>query len=303
MESVQNDDFSSMLNFIKINKLIWEKTPSMVCIYYPFEDSDMIAPLVTFLENLGLKITFDDFTNANFIIVVGTNNTNLALSLIVQEQNTKPILSLSIKKKGFISNINFSDYKEVIPRVMSGDCWILPRSRLQVKYYGLKEVKTYSVLNEIAINRDPLSNSLLINCKCYDFGFSQIKGDGIIISTSTGSTAYNTAAGGPLIHPLLPAFLLTPICVLSLSARPILFPSSAVITISLEPGKKECKSYIAIDGNIHIPFVVGEKVEISLSQDFYNSIILDKSFKDWYCCLESVMGWNQRKAQKPLSKD
>lgn len=299
--NINSSDIASIRNFIKINQLTWEAEPSVVCVYSPLMGTDFVAPLIEFLRELKLSVVYDDFKGADFIILIGTNSTNLALSLSIQFQNTKPVLSLSVKRKGFISNIPFESYREVIPRILRGDCWVLPRSRLCVRYCGLNETRTYCVLNEMAVNRNPISNSLLINCSSGDFGFSQIRGDGVIISTSTGSTAYNTAAGGPLIHPLLPAFLLTPLCALSLSARPILFPSSAKLTISLEPEESEPMACITIDGNIHIPFTVGETVEISLSPYFYNSIILDESFKEWHLCLEHLMGWNQRKHQKPLS--
>lgn len=291
-------------------KLDWFREPFSVSIFIQnSQDQNVdINLLKDFLfKTCKLKVTENHYTNEDFIILVGTDSFNLNISLLFQNIDTPPILSLSPKKKGFISFLDFKEFSIYIPQILRGNCWIMPRSRLEITYKSLQGKQRLCVLNDVSVNRDPSGGSLILNCSCNEFGFSQINGDGIIIATPTGSTAYNKGAGGALVHPLLPVFQLTPICALSLSARPILFPHTAILTISIAnqngTKKEQQKAYLSFDGQKHIQFNPGEELIISLSTHTYNSIMMNKSVGEWPIRLAGLMGWNERKHQKPLSTD
>jgi NAD+ kinase len=203
---------------------------------------------------------------------------------------------------GFVSFIDFIEYSVVIPQILLGNCFLLPRCRIAIEYHSSDGLERFCALNELSLNRDPLSRPLTISCSSGGLSFSQVIGDGVIIATPTGSTAYNKAAGGPLIHPLLPGFLLTPICPLSLSARPILFPQSADLTILLAsvPGYTQ-KAIVTFDGMARRELKTGEKLIITMSMHHFNSIVMSKSVGEWLVRLAGLLSWNERKHQKSLA--
>ncbi|OHS99568.1 ATP-NAD kinase family protein [Tritrichomonas foetus] len=297
-------------------KLDWPSKPTSVSLFvqeFLQISQNTINQMKSFLESLQLTVNEGKYEGEDFIILIGTDGFNLEVSMKFQDKETPPILSLTPLRQGFISFLEFKEFSVHIPQVVRGNCWILPRYRLQVEYHTSKGVKTFCVLNDLAVNRDSSNGSLIINCSCNEFGFAQIIGDGLIVATPTGSTAYNKGAGGALVHPLLPVFLMTPICALSLSARPIVFPQSATLTISLER-PKSLKQGRALEGDAmnsqqfasvsfdgkHAPFSFGEKLVVSLSPYKFRSVMIKKSIADWPVRLAQLMGWNDRKHQKAL---
>ena len=304
--SHDKDDSSFFHHRRKMLSLNWENEPKKVSVFIQegllqFEDN--IEALTYFLAKLNIQVEIDTFTDSDFIILVGTDGLNLKVSSLFQDRETPPILSLTPHRKGFISFVDFCAFHSIIPQILRGNCWLLPRCRLCIEYHSLDGVHRFTALNDLVVNRDHASGSLTINCSSCGFGFSQIIGDGVIIATPTGSTAYNKGAGGALVHPLLPVFMLTPIVALSLSARPIMFPQSADLTISLEENSKRShtqSAYLYFDGTGHRPFRVGEKLIITISPHYYNSITMSKSIAEWPVRLAGLMSWNERKHQKAL---
>lgn len=300
------DDSSFFHHRRKMLSLNWESEPKKVAIFIhkglqEFEDN--ISCLTEFLQKMNIEVEIDKYTNSDFIILIGTDGLNLQVSSLFQDRETPPILSLTPNRKGFISFIDFCSFHSIIPQILRGNAWVLPRCRLCIEYHSLEGVQRFTALNELVVNRDHKSGSLAINCSSCGFSFSQLIGDGVIIATPTGSTAYNKGAGGALVHPLLPVFMLTPIVALSLSARPIMFPQSADLTISLDESNKRRQNqsaYMYFDGTGHRPFKMGEKLVITISPYYYNSITMSKSIAEWPVRLAGLMSWNERKHQKAL---
>jgi NAD kinase len=290
-----------------IPSLHWADNPSSCAILVSpslTDFDDQVALLCQFVSRFGLRIEMNKYVSEDFVIAVGTDRFLLQIAQLFKDRTTPPILSLTPASRGFVSCIEFSEYQTVLPNLISGNCFILPRSRLQIEYHTLDGVERFCVLNELSVNRDPRTRSLALNCASGGLVFSQLLGDGVIIATPTGSTAYNKAAGGALVHPLLPVFMLTPICPLSLSARPIVFPQSAEITISLAAvgrQNREQKAIIAFDGIVHRELKAGEKLVVSVAPFCFNSVVVTQSISEWLVRLAGLLSWGQRKHQKPLA--
>jgi NAD kinase len=290
----------------KFLALNWDTEPTSVSLLVQdryLDRTDQIQELTQFLKDLGLRVELNEYNSADFIVLLGSDGWHPHVSSLFQDRETPPILSLAPERKGFVSFIEFCEYAIVIPQVIRGNCFLLPRARLFIEYHSLEGVERYSVFNDLCVNRDALSQALCINCSSSGFGFSQLECDGIIIATPTGSTAYNKAAGGALVHPLLAVFMLTPISAMSLSARPIIFPQSADLTISLGvPKRKEHvqKAVITFDGVGHKEFQIGEKLVISISRYCFHSIVMNHSIGEWFVRLAGLLSWNERRHQKPL---
>lgn len=125
-------------------------------------------------------------------------------------------------------------------------------------------IASYNVLNEAVVDRGPSPYLSTIDLTCDDRYLTTVQGDGVIIATPTGSTAYSLAAGGSMVHPSVPAILLTPICAHTLSFRPMLLPDSCILTAEVP---LDCRSnaWVSFDGKFRQELVKGDKLEVQMS--------------------------------------
>ncbi|XP_078001889.1 NAD kinase isoform X3 [Phascolarctos cinereus] len=195
---------------------------------------------------------YDDISDQiDFIICLGGDGTLLYASSLFQG-SVPPVMAFHLGSLGFLTPFNFENFQSQVTQVIEGNAAIVLRSRLKVKVVKeLREKKAlipngidengvlppslekesgrqmmyYQVLNEVVIDRGP--SSYLSNVDVYLDGhlITTVQGDGVIVSTPTGSTAYAAAAGASMIHPNVPAIMITPICPHSLSFRPIVVPA------------------------------------------------------------------------------
>jgi NAD+ kinase len=124
---------------------------------------------------------------------------------------------------------------------------------------GGKEVCRFRVLNDVVINKRALARIIDLEVSINDEFLTHFRADGLIISTPTGSTAYNLSAGGPILHPTIETFILTPICPFTLTNRPIIVPDKAMI--GLKTGKLGEESVIlTFDGQVGFDLYHGDQV-------------------------------------------
>ncbi|XP_056651995.1 NAD kinase isoform X2 [Monodelphis domestica] len=202
---------------------------------------------------------YDDISNQiDFIICLGGDGTLLYASSLFQG-SVPPVMAFHLGSLGFLTPFNFENFQSQVTQVIEGNAAIVLRSRLKVKVVkelrekkgpvlqngidengvlapGLdkdspKHMVNYQVLNEVVIDRGP--SSYLSNVDVYLDGhlITTVQGDGVIVSTPTGSTAYAAAAGASMIHPNVPAIMITPICPHSLSFRPIVVPAGVELKV------------------------------------------------------------------------
>ncbi|KAI3761080.1 hypothetical protein L1987_51487 [Smallanthus sonchifolius] len=146
-----------------------------------------------------------------------------------------PVVSFNLGSLGFLTSHSFEDHKQDLKRVIHGNntlegVYITLRMRLRCEVFRNGKAmpgKVFDVLNEVVVDRG--SNPYLSKIECYEHDrlITKVQGDGVIVATPTGSTAYSTAAGGSMVHPNVPCMLFTPICPHSLSFRPVILPDSA----------------------------------------------------------------------------
>jgi NAD+ kinase len=159
------------------------------------------------------------------------------------------------------------------------------------------ESEQFDVLNEIVIDRGPspwVSNlELFMDEKLLTI----VQADGLILSTPTGSTAYSLSAGGSLVHPSIPAILVSPICPHTLSFRPMLLPDSAVVKVCV-PKSSRATAYISFDGRNRVELRKGDYVEIQASRFPFPTVAKDEG--EWVDSVCRTFQWNQRERQKPI---
>lgn len=157
------------------------------------------------------------------------------------------------------------------------------------------------VLNEVVIDRGPspyLSNIDLFLDGKY---ITSVQGDGLIVSTPTGSTAYAVAAGASMIHPSVPAIMVTPICPHSLSFRPIVVPAGVELKISVSPDSRNT-SWVSFDGRNRQELFHGDSLRVTTSIYPVPSICAQDQITDWFASLAECLHWNVRKKQKCLDE-
>ncbi|PVU96441.1 hypothetical protein BB561_001180 [Smittium simulii] len=158
--------------------------------------------------------------------------------------------------------------------------------------------QTFKILNEVVVDRG--SNPFLTVLELFADGkhLTTVQADGLVLSTPTGSTAYSLAAGGSLVHPEIPAILVTPICPHTLSFRPMLLPDSIVLKVQV-PLDSRNTAWVSFDGRNRIELNKGDYIQLSASNSPLPSMSRssNKSF-DWINSIQRSLNWNLRERQK-----
>ncbi len=212
---------------------------------------NVVHEFVTYLQSLGYQaVEFDrvqDVCDVDVVVVLGGDGAILHAAL-TSAQNGIKIVGVNYGSLGFLTEFEKDEKQglaDILAQFEKGDCRIVKRSLLQVEIGG----KTHYALNEVALHRDcgyaPEKQSQLLKMKAHTkAGAYSVAGDGALICTPTGSTAYSLSAGGAILTPEVPVFMLTPICAFSMRARPIVFSNDEEVALQVEKGR----AAVTIDG-------------------------------------------------------
>lgn len=247
----------------------------------------------------------DDLTDKiDFIICLGGDGTLLYASSLFQ-QSVPPVMAFHLGSLGFLTPFKFDNFQDQVTNVLEGHAALTLRSRLrciilrkdQETGKGGCPPTNLLVLNEVVIDRGP--SPYLSNIDLYLDGkrITSVQGDGLIVSTPTGSTAYAVAAGASMIHPSVPAIMVTPICPHSLSFRPIVVPAGVELKIKLNyEARNTC--WASFDGRHQQELMVGDSLRVTTSIYPVPSICAEDQIADWFASLDECLRWNDRKRQK-----
>ncbi|GAB0137181.1 hypothetical protein EsDP_00005459 [Epichloe bromicola] len=161
---------------------------------------------------------------------------------------------------------------------------------------------TFEILNEVVVDRGPNPTMSYTEIFGDDEHFTSVLADGICVSTPTGSTAYNLAAGGSLCHPENPVMLVTSICAHTLSFRPIILPDTIVLRVGV-PYAARTASWASFDGRERVELKPGDYVTISASRFPFASVQTEgRRSEDWVNSISGKLGWNTRQKQKDFKE-
>lgn len=218
-----------------------------------------------------------------------------------------PVVSFNLGSLGFLTSHAFEDFKQDLKRVIHGNStlegvYITLRMRLHCEIFRNGKAmpgKVFDVLNEVVVDRG--SNPYLSKIECYEHDrlITKVQGDGVIVATPTGSTAYSTAAGGSMVHPNVPCMLFTPICPHSLSFRPVILPDSARLELKI-PKDARSNAWVSFDGKRRQQLSRGDSVRICMSQHPLPTVNKFDQTGDWFRSLIRCLNWNERLDQKAL---
>jgi NAD+ kinase len=154
---------------------------------------------------------------------------------------------------------------------------------------GDEPPKTSRVLNDVVINKSALARIIEIEAYLNKQYVSSFRADGLIVSTPTGSTAYNLSAGGPIIFPSMNAVVITPICPFTLSNRPLVAPDDAVIELVMKTEQEDV--VLTLDGQVGHPLKVGDRVVIRKSRTTFN--LIQPSNRNYFDVLRDKLRWGR----------
>ena len=204
--------------------------------------------------------------SVNWVVVLGGDGTLLGASRKVGRYGA-PILGVNLGSLGFLTGIPLDDLYPVIEMMINDRLEVETRVMLETRVIREEEeVLRFQVLNDVVINKRTLARIIDLDVTINDEFLTTFRADGLIISTPTGSTAYNLAAGGPILYPTMETFVLTPICPFTLTNRPIIIPNTAAIQIRM--GKESEETVIlTFDGQVGFDLFFGDRVIISKSKE------------------------------------
>ena len=200
---------------------------------------------------------------ADAIVVLGGDGTLLAASHLLDRP--VPVLGVNFGHLGFLTEIALPELYPTLEGVLDGTYRYEERRMLRaVVHSPEQEDSVGDVLNDIVITKAALSRIIELDVTVDGVFVSAFRADGLIVSSPTGSTAYNLAAGGPILHPALPAVVLTPICPHMLTNRPLVVSDDAVIEVHLRAGR-EGEVHITFDGQRGFSLRRDDVVEVTRS--------------------------------------
>ena len=228
--------------------------------------------------------------SSDAIIVLGGDGTILSVSRIVGGKKI-PIIGINMGNLGFITEVPRTEVFECLEEIFSGRYEIEERSMLKAEIFRDGDIiSKYLGLNDIVIGKGIMAKisdfDLIINSTYV----STIKADGIIISTPTGSTAYNLSAGGPILYPTLKGLVFTPIGPHALTVRPIVLPEDFVIDVVIALPAKDV--FLTLDGHIGFPLRKNDRVRCKIADE--KSYIIAPMGRDYFKILREKLKWGER---------
>lgn len=226
-----------------------------------------------------------NFDPSNYLAVVsvGGDGTFLYTSRIFSGTDV-PIMGVNIGQLGFNTNIEVKDFNYYFEKFLKNDINFIFKSMLDVQIEG--DEKIYNVLNDGVISHAGISRMIRLKVDLEGHCIYDFRGDGLIISSPTGSTAYNLSAGGPILHPDVDAFSLCPICPHTLAIRPFIIPFCEKVIVYVVDSSTQPQ--ITLDGQKIILLKNGQKIMFQKSK---KKIKVVKTENTFYEILKMKLGW------------
>jgi len=263
--------------------------PKKVEVYMEEEIAKLLSP--TLSEGYWKSIEREEIpSHVEMIIVLGGDGTLLSVARQVWDKNI-PILGVNLGGLGFLTEVHLEELYRVLERVIQGDFETDERDVINVAVIRKEErIVEFTVLNDAVINKGALARIINLEITINGEYLNTFQSDGLIISTPTGSTAYNLSAGGPIVYPSLHTLIITPICPHILTNRPIVIPDDVEVRAVLKSKQQEV--ILTLDGQQGFPLEFEDVVEVRKAE---GRILLIKSpYRDYFELLREKLKWGER---------
>ena len=278
----------------KIGVVLRPSTPELKNSYFELEkifnkhDIDVIIDSISggMIGVMGME--FDVLAQSVDILVTLGGDGTLISTVRRSFKYDIPIFGVYAGSLGFLADINLDELDEFVGKLVKGEYRVDERSILETRFIqNTKEVTQYA-FNDIVLTRHSVSNMIHIETLVDSQAFNTYFGDGVIVSTPTGSTAYNLSAGGPVLFPLTNVFALTPICPHSLTQRPVVLPGKFAIEMKT-PNER---ALLIIDGQDKHELEQNESIHIKLAAKRVKLIHRDEF--NYFDVLKEKLHWGDK---------
>lgn len=225
----------------------------------------------------------------DLVVVLGGDGTMISTARLIGDADIL-VLGINYGSLGYLTEFRIEEMFPALKAILDGEYKIERRVMLRIEHWrDTKKIAEGRVLNDVVINKSALARIIEIEVSLNDLFVNSFRADGLIVSTPTGSTAYNLSAGGPIVYPSMNAVVLTPICPFTLTNRPIVVPDDAEIELKL---KNENEGVVlTLDGQIGYPMEAGDRVKIRKSRTTFN--LVQPPNRNYFDVLRNKLKWGR----------
>ncbi|MCF8032099.1 MAG: NAD(+)/NADH kinase [Desulfarculaceae bacterium] len=228
--------------------------------------------------------------DTNLVVVLGGDGTMLGAvrQVVAAGLEAVPVLGVNLGGLGFLTALGPEELLPAMAKVLEGHYSAPQRLMLDAEVRrGGELIERFTALNDLVINKAALARIVELNASVDGHGLTTFKADGLIISTPTGSTAYNLSAGGPICHPALNCIVVSPICSFALTNRPLLLGPQMVLSVTL--GGRAGDTTLTCDGQVGLMLEPGDQV--SFQRSAHSVRLVESPFRDYFEILRTKLRW------------
>lgn len=267
-----------------------------VCVITKKDDkraSDYAVTLEKWLKERSIVITHNDIhADIDMIIVLGGDGTLLHIAESAARHGI-PVLGINLGNLGFLTELaedeTFAALSHILGRTVTIENRLMLKTRL---LSGDKASEYHYALNDVVINKNVLDRLLSLSTTAGNEFITTYRADGLIFSTSTGSTAYNLSAGGPLVYPGLATITVTPICPFMLSSRPIILPPDKVLQTKFKAEQSAKHAKVIVDGQSVWEMADDDVLEIETAE--HRLQLIASTARDYFTILRNKLHWGSQ---------
>lgn len=280
-------------NIKRVGILLRPSTPEL---------KEMFLDAKRIFESRGIEVVIDNISggmidvmgqpfdmmcqNSDFLVTIGGDGT--LISAVRRSYHYQlPVLGIHAGKLGFLADLDFSELESFLDKMLMGEYRIDKRAILQATIVTPSGASDIFAFNDIVLTRPSIAKMIRLETYVDGRSFNTYYGDGVVVSTPTGSTAYNLSAGGPVLFPLTQVFALTPICPHSLTQRPVVLPGHFEIVMKTP----DASALVIVDGQDLVEISENDTVHIKLASGAAH-LIHRKEF-NYFEVLKEKLGWGE----------
>jgi NAD+ kinase len=225
---------------------------------------------------------------SDLVVVLGGDGTLLAMAkAIAESRKDVPILAVNFGSLGFLTEITRPELLDALAAVLAGRA----SHDLRMMLSAVARAESHMALNDVVFSRTALSRMIELSVSVGDQFVMAVKADGLIVATPTGSTAYNLAAGGPIVHPAMDALVLTPIAPHTLANRPIVISADRDVRVT-STSSNAGDVHVTIDGQTGFPLQEGDELTITRAEKPLR--LVRSTTRSYFEVLRQKLKWNER---------
>jgi len=267
----------------------------------------VVPPLLKWLEERGIQTLLDEETanclpngakgltrqkvadSSELLLVLGGDGTLLAAARLAAPRGI-PVLPINMGSLGFLTNFTLQELHPALDNTLEGRFSLSERVLISVDLERAgKVIDTQRVLNEVVINKGALARMIELELIIDGDFVCRYRADGLIVATPTGSTAYSLSAGGPIVHPTVESFVITPICPHMLSDRPLIIRDSSTVEMKLSGNTESV--FLTLDGQRGIPLQPTDIVRARRAKEMLK--LIQPTRKSYFEILRNKLKWGE----------